>query len=190
MANKALIITFSEAIKAGSAFSSIKVTNPDGVRVNPLYKVINGKTLTLTRNGNYINGLTYTITLPTGSITDTAGNTINTYTSKFKIDTTKPTITSINPTNTATKVARNKAIKVTFNENIKASSSYWVELVASNGSKVSIKKSISGKVLTITHTARLAANTKYSLIIHTGAVTDATGNPVAARTFTFTTGRT
>jgi len=190
VANKALIITFSEAIKAGSAFSSIKVTNPDGVRVNPLYKVINGKTLTLTRNGNYINGLTYTITLPTGSITDTAGNTINTYTSKFKIDTTKPTITSINPTNTATKVARNKAIKVTFNENIKASSSYWVELVASNGSKVSIKKSISGKVLTITHTARLAANTKYSLIIHTGAVTDAAGNPVAARTFTFTTGRT
>jgi hypothetical protein len=84
-ANKALVITFSENIKAGSAFTSIKVTNPDGVKVNPLYKVINGKTLTLTRNGYYINGLTYTITLPKGSITDTAGNTINTYTSKFTI---------------------------------------------------------------------------------------------------------
>jgi hypothetical protein len=81
--NKAIVITFSENIKAGSAFSNIKVTNPDGVKVNPLYKVINGKTLTLTRNGNYINGLTYTITLPTGSITDTAGNAITTYTSKF-----------------------------------------------------------------------------------------------------------
>jgi hypothetical protein len=40
--------------------------------------------------GNYINGLTYTNTLPTGSITDTAGNTINTYTSKFKVDTPNP----------------------------------------------------------------------------------------------------
>ena len=85
VANKALVITFSENIKAGSAFTSIKVTNPDGVSVKPLYKVINGKTLTLTRNGNYINRLTYTITLPKGSITDTAGNTINTYTSKFTI---------------------------------------------------------------------------------------------------------
>jgi len=75
-ADKALVITFSENIKAGSAFSNIKVTNPDGVAVNPLYKVINGKTLTLTRNGYYINGLTYTTTLPTGSITDTAGNTL------------------------------------------------------------------------------------------------------------------
>jgi len=85
VANKAIVITFSENIKAGSAFTSIKVTNPDGVKVNPLYKVINGKTLTLTRNGNYLNRLTYTITLPKGSITDTAGNTINTYTSKFTI---------------------------------------------------------------------------------------------------------
>ncbi|NYB27517.1 MAG: Ig-like domain-containing protein [Methanobacteriaceae archaeon] len=190
VANKALVITFSEAIKAGSAFTSIKVTNPDGVAVKPLYKVINGKTLTLTRNGYYINGLTYTITLPAGSITDTAGNTLATaFTSKFIVDFVKPTITSINPTNTATKVARNKAIKVTFNENIKASSSYWIELVDSKGKSVKITKSISGKVLTINH-AKLVANTKYKLIIHTGAVTDKAGNPVAVKTYTFTTGKT
>ncbi|OPY22830.1 MAG: hypothetical protein A4E26_01138 [Methanobacterium sp. PtaU1.Bin097] len=89
------MITFSENIKAGSAFTNIKVTNPDGVAVNPLYKVINGKTLTLTRNGYYINGLTYTITLPTGSITDTAGNTLATaFTSKFTVDFAKPTVTA------------------------------------------------------------------------------------------------
>jgi parallel beta-helix repeat protein len=94
VANKAIVITFSENIKAGSAFTSIKVTNPDGVKVNPLYKVINGKTLTLTRNGYYINGLTYTITLPTGGITDTAGNTLATvFTSKFTVDFAKPTVT-------------------------------------------------------------------------------------------------
>jgi len=191
VANKALVITFSENIKAGSAFTSIKVTNPDGVKVNPLYKVINGKTLTLTRNGYYINGLTYTITLPTNSITDTAGNTLKTaFTSKFKIDTTRPKITNTNPKNRATKVARNKTIKITFNENIKASKTYWIELVASNGSKITIKKSIKGKVLTLTHTAKLKANTKYKLTIHTGAITDTAGNPVAAKTITFTTGNT
>jgi len=191
VANKALVITFSENIKAGSAFTSIKVTNPDGVKVKPLYKVINGKTLTLTRNGNYINGLTYTITLPTNSITDTAGNTLKTaFTSKFKIDTTRPKITNTNPKNRETKVARNKNIKITFNENIKASKTYWIELVASNGSKITIKKSIKGKVLTLTHTAKLKANTKYKLTLYTGAVTDTAGNPVAAKTFTFTTGNT
>ena len=94
VANRAIVITFSENIKAGSAFTSIKVTNPDGVAVNPLYKVINGKTLTLTRNGYYINGLTYTITLPTGSITDTAGNSITAFTSKFTVDFAKPTVTA------------------------------------------------------------------------------------------------
>ena len=190
VANKALVITFSENIKAGSAFTSIKVTNPDGVKVKPLYKVINGKTLTLTRNGNYINGLTYTITLPTGSITDTAGNPITAFTSKFKIDTTRPKITNTNPKNRATKVARNKTIKITFNENIKASKTYWIELVASNGSKITIKKSIKGKVLTLTHTTKLKANTKYKLTIHTGAITDTAGNPLAAKTITFTTGNT
>ncbi len=94
VADKALVITFSENIKTGSAFTNIKVTNPDGVSVNPLYKVINGKTLTLTRNGYYINGLTYTITLPTGSITDTAGNALSTFTSKFTVDFVKPTVTN------------------------------------------------------------------------------------------------
>jgi methionine-rich copper-binding protein CopC len=189
VANKALVITFSENIKAGSAFTSIKVTNPDGVKVKPLYKVINGKTLTLTRNGNYINGLTYTITLPTNSITDTAGNTITAYTSKFKIDTTRPKITSVNPANTATKVARNKNIKITFNENIKTSNNPRIELKTNNGTPVKTGKSINGKTLTITHT-KLKANTKYKLTIHTGAITDTAGNPLAAKTITFTTGNT
>jgi len=189
VANKALVITFSENIKAGSAFTSIKVTNPDGVKVKPLYKVINGKTLTLTRNGYYINGLTYTITLPTNSITDTAGNTITAFTSKFKIDTTRPKITSVNPANTATKVARNKNIKITFNENIKTSNNPRIELKTNNGTPVKTGKSINGKTLTITHT-KLKANTKYKLTIHTGAITDTAGNPLAAKTITFTTGNT
>ncbi|NYB27864.1 MAG: Ig-like domain-containing protein, partial [Methanobacteriaceae archaeon] len=40
-----------------------------------------------------------------------------------------------------------------------------------------------------THT-KLKTNTKYKLTIHTGAITDTAGNPLAAKTITFTTGNT
>jgi len=185
VANKALVITFSEAIKAGSAFTSIKVTNPDGVKVNPLYKVINGKTLTLTRNGNYINGLTYTITLPTGSITDTAGNTINTYTSKFKIDTTKPTITRVNPANNKIINLTNKAIVITFSENIKAGSAFTsIKVTNPDGVKVKpLYKVINGKTLTLTRNGNYINGLTYTITLPTGSITDTAGNTLKT-TFT------
>ena len=174
-ANKALVITFSEAIKAGSAFTSIKVTNPDGVKVNPLYKVISGKTLTLTRNGYYINGLTYTITLPTGSITDTAGNTLATaFTSKFKIDTTQPKITSVNPRNNSSGFSLTAPITITFSENILEGVN-WSKITMKNlntGKTVSFTKTKNGKTLTIKMTyTRLHKNT-YQIYIPTQAVKD------------------
>jgi methionine-rich copper-binding protein CopC len=177
-ANKALIITFSENIKAGSAFTNIKVTNQDGVSVKPLYKVINGKTLTLTRNGNYINGLTYTITLPTGSITDTAGNNINTFTSKFTVDTTKPKITSTNPKNNSSGFSLTAPITITFNENILEGVN-WSKITMKNlntGKAVSFTKTKNGKTLTIKMTSsRLHKNT-YQIYIPAETVKDNAGN--------------
>ena len=179
VANKAIVITFSENIKAGSAFTNIKVTNPDGVSVKPLYKVINGKTLTLTRNGYYINGLTYTITLPTGSITDTAGNTLKTaFTSKFKIDTTKPTITRVNPKNNSSGFSLTAPITITFNENILEGVN-WSKITMKNlntGKTVSFTKSRNGKTLTIKMiSSRLHKNT-YQIYIPAETVKDNAGN--------------
>lgn len=105
------------------------------------------------------------------------------------IDTTIPRMSNVDPKSGANKVARSKTIKVTFNENIKAGNKYWIELKTSSGKSVKINKSISGKVLYIKH-AKLAAKTKYKLYIHTSSITDKAGNPVAAKTYTFTTGRT
>ena len=191
-ANKAIVITFSENIKAGSVFTSIKVTNPDGVSVKPLYKVINGKTLTLTRNGYYINGLTYTITLPTGSITDTAGNTINTYTSKFKVDTTKPKITSVNPANNKVINTANKAIVITFNENIKAGSAF-TSIKVTNPDGVSVKplyKVINGKTLTLTRNGNYINRLTYTITLPKGSITDTAGNTINTYTSKFTIRRT
>jgi PKD repeat protein len=178
VANKALVITFSENIKAGSAFSIIKVTNPDGVSVNPLYKVINGKTLTLTRNGYYINGLSYTITLPTNSITDTAGNNINTFTSKFTVDTTKPTITSVNPTNNMVINVANRSLVITFSENIKAGSAFTsIKVTNPDGVKVKpLYKVIKGKTLTLTRNGYYINGLTYTITLPTGSITDTTGN--------------
>ena len=186
-ANKALVITFSENIKAGSAFTSIKVTNPDGVKVNPLYKVINGKTLTLTRNGYYINGLTYTITLPTGSITDQAGNGITAFTSKFKVDTTKPTITSVNPTNNMVINVANKAIVITFSENIKAGSAFTsIKVTNPDGVKVNpLYKVINGKTLTLTRNGYYINGLTYTITLPTGSITDTAGNTINTYTSKF-----
>jgi outer membrane protein assembly factor BamB/methionine-rich copper-binding protein CopC len=192
MVNKAIVITFSENIKAGSAFTSIKVTNPDGVSVKPLYKVINGKTLTLTRNGNYINGLTYTITLPTGSITDTAGNALSTFTSKFKVDNTKPTVTTVNPTNNKIINMVNKAIVITFSENIKAGSAFTsIKVTNANGVKVNpLYKVINGKTLTLTRNGNYINGLTYTITLPTGSITDTAGNAITTYTSKFTTRNT
>jgi len=192
MVNKAIVITFSENIKAGSAFTSIKVTNPDGVSVKPLYKVINGKTLTLTRNGNYINGLTYTITLPTGSITDAAGNALSTFTSKFKVDNAKPTVTSVNPANNKVINMANKAIVITFSENIKAGSAFTsIKVTNANGVKVNpLYKVINGKTLTLTRNGNYINGLTYTITLPTGSITDTAGNAITPYTSKFTTRRT
>jgi hypothetical protein len=91
--------------------------------------------------------------------------------------------------NGATKVARNKTITVTFNENIKTGSNYSkITLKSSTDKTITIPKSISGKILTIKHSSLLAAKTKYTLTIYSGCVFDLAGNPVTAKTITFTTG--
>ncbi|NYB26034.1 MAG: Ig-like domain-containing protein [Methanobacteriaceae archaeon] len=181
VANKALVITFSENIKAGSAFTNIKVTNPDGVSVNPLYKVINGKTLTLTRNGYYINGLTYTITLPTGSITDTAGNALSTFTSKFTVDFVKPTVTSVDPANNKIINVANKALVITFSEAIKAGSAF-TSIKVTNADGVSVDplyKVINGKTLNLTRNGYYINGLTYTITLPTGSITDTAGNTLA-----------
>ena len=184
-ANKIITVTFNEAIKEGSNFW-IELKNSSGTAVS-IAKSINGKVLTITPASNLTESL-YTLYIHTGAVTDLAGNPVALTTSKFSVG-SSPTITSTNPTNGATKVARNKTITITFNENIKPGSNYSkITLKASNGTTITITKSISGKVLNITHSSKLAANTKYTLTIYSGSVTDTAGNPVATKTVTFTTG--
>jgi predicted deacylase len=99
-------------------------------------------------------------------------------------DTAAPIITAIDPANGAFNLASTKVIKVTCSENIKAGN-MWIELVHSNGAKIPYTTSINGNILTITPTNPLPQS-KYTLIIHTGTVTDLSGNPTALSVSTFT----
>ncbi|MCE7698030.1 MAG: Ig-like domain-containing protein [Methanobacterium paludis] len=103
-------------------------------------------------------------------------------------DNISPTVTNVDPTNTATNVAITKVITVNFSEPIEMGSN-WIEL-QNNGTNVSINKSINGNVLTITPVDALNKSTTYTLLIHTGSVTDLAGNNVVPCVSRFTTDST
>jgi transglutaminase-like putative cysteine protease len=122
----------------------------------------------------------------TNSTTSASSTTTSSNNSSTISDVLAPTVKSVDPVNKAVSVAVDKVIKVTFSESIKSGSG-WIELVTSNGTVVPITWSISGKVLTVTPSSSLSKGIKYLLLIHTGSVTDLTGNKVAAYVSCFTT---
>jgi hypothetical protein len=105
---------------------------------------------------------------------------------KTGYDYTSPTITSINPVNSATNVPRDKSITITFNEAIKAGNLNIV-LKSSNGVVIPTKKSINANKLTISHSALLTPKTLYKIFLNTGSVTDLTGNSLQTKVMSFTT---
>ena len=94
-----------------------------------------------------------------------------------------PKIVSSNPASNAVYVPTNQVITITFNKLITAGTR-WIELKNSNGILIPITISISGNVLTITHP--VLGYSKYSLMLHTGSITDRTGNNLAVCGFSFT----
>ena len=94
-------------------------------------------------------------------------------------------ISSINPANNSINVPMNKTIKITFNNTIK-SGSKWIGLKNSKGTLIPINTSITGKILTIN--PNLLNYGRYTLILHTGSVTDLSGNNITYWTSTFMVG--
>jgi hypothetical protein len=87
-----------------------------------------------------------------------------------------PTIVSSNPANKAINVKTNQVITVTFSKTITAGS-LLIDLKKSNGTSIPLIFTINGTVLTINHPV-LSYGT-YSLSLHTGSLTDLSGNKLA-----------
>ena len=111
------------------------------------------------------------------SAVDSNNNWSPIYTETYTLDTTAPTVASVDPANGTVKVPSDKVIKITFNEPVKAGN-LWIELKNNAGTAIPFTTFISSRVLTITPTTLLTAN-KYTLTLHTGSVTDLAGNSLA-----------
>lgn len=97
-----------------------------------------------------------------------------------------PNIISSDPTNKAVNVARDKTITITYNQDIQMGTGF-IELKNSAGGAVPITTSITGSVLTIDPDVLLEPGTKFILYLHTGCVTDLSGNPTSSASSSFST---
>jgi Transglutaminase-like enzymes, putative cysteine proteases len=171
--NKVIKVTFSESIKSGTNSIELKTSGGKSVAFTTS---INGNTLTIKPKNNLTPGTQYTLLIHSGSVTDLSGNKyLYAGSTTFKTYSTAPTIKSTDPSNSAVNVAVNKVIKVTFSKSIKSGTNS-IELKTSSGKSVAFTTSISGSVLTIKPKNNLTPGTQYTLLIHSGSVTDLSGN--------------
>lgn len=195
-----ITITFSEAVLNPGA---VLISNAEyGDATNKTNQVLDaaGKVLTISRNdgGKWGTGLTYTLTIPLGNITDIAGNEMaGVYTFTFTVtsDGTAPTISSVSPANGAVDVPLNSALIINFSEPITLVGDpyqdYKIEIInLSNNGAVAFKAVASDKKVTLTRPdgSRWSAKTQYRIKIHPGAVKDAMENPYTNdQQYSFTT---
>ncbi len=182
-ADKIMTITFNEDIKAGTDW--IELVNSSGTAI-PFTTNITGNILTITPTTDLAESR-YKLMLHSGCVTDLAGIPLAGKSITFSVG-SSPTITATNPVDGATNVSTAKTLTVTFDQAIRKSSTFWVELVDSLGTPVTYTSYIIGSnMLVIKPTSDLATNTTYKLKLHTGCVTDLAGNPLAGTSISFTT---
>jgi len=187
--NKVIKITFNKKIYSGSAYSQITLKNSSNT-VIPIKTSIIGNVLTITKSSGTFAGGLYTLTLPVNSIVDENNTSmLNDYTTKFTVDSTPPTITSMTPAKNAVNVAVNSNITVNFSKPIKIGPGA-ISIKSSSGKVIAItnyKIINGGKTLVLYHTANFAKGTKYTIYFQNGSITDMANNYLAAYSSSFTT---
>ncbi len=103
------------------------------------------------------------------------------------IDTTAPTLSSVNPVNAATGVAVGSNLVFTFSEDVRKDAAIEVRTGSDTVSPVSASATVSGKILTIDPTANLSNSTHYHVTFASGSIHDLFGNSYAGTTYDFTT---
>ena len=187
---KIMTVTFNEPIEAGSGYSNISMLNTNENSSKDIITSISGNTLTITPTYNWLQFVTYILTIPANSITDLSGNSLaSDYTTSFTCnnvtDTTPPTVASIDPANNSTNVPTAKAITTTFSEPIQTGTAYNnIEVMNTvTNTAQTITKTISGNTLTITSPNNWTLGTGYTITIPANSITDLSGNGLT-NTFT------
>lgn len=184
-------VTFSEIVDASTLNTSTFTLKQGSTSVTGSVTCA-GTVATFTPAVSLTGNTVYTCTLTTG-VKDVSGNAMAAgYTWSFTIavpvDVTPPTVTSVNPGNSATGVAVNTAITAMFSEAINSSLiTSFTFLVKQGATGVSGTVTYSGTTATFTPSAALTGNTVYTCTITTG-VKDIAGNAMTSDyTWSFTT---
>ncbi len=193
-----ILLTFSEAVQRGAGLIELHSGSATGPVVAS-YEAststslsVLGKTLTINPIADLGNGTHYFVTLASGSIQDTAGNSYAgtsayDFTTVAAVDTTSPTVVNFSPSVAATGVGISSDIVLTFSEAVQRGAGL-IELhggsatgtvVASYDASTSTNLSVSGNTLTINPTADLANGTHYFVTFASGSIHDTAGNSYA-----------
>ncbi len=198
-ANSNIILTYSEAVQAGTG--NITITPSGGaaitIAVTDVQVSIAGAVVTINPTNDLAVSTTYTLTIPAGAFMDAAGNKTAEITLSFStaaaLDTTAPSFDSSSsvPVADATDFPANSNIILTYSEPVQAGTGN-ITITPSGGAAITIavgdaQVSIAGAVVTINPTNDLAVSTTYTLTVPAGAFMDAAGNMTAELILSFST---
>lgn len=196
-----LYLTFDQAVKAGAG--NIVLTNgADDTRtisVSDASQVtFSGNVLKIHPKFYMVAGTTYHVTYPVGAIKTATGNDVaavsDASTFSFKavgtVDHTAPNLTSTAPVNGATGIVGNH-MTLSFDEVVQAGSG---SIVFSNGSDTrsvaiddTTQVKFNGGRVSITLATPLQDNSRYTVKLASGVITDLYGNAYAGTSTSFTT---
>ncbi len=189
-----ITLTFSEWIKGNyNKFARIyRASDNTLVESVNLWGTGNDKTITINPASNLANSTTYYLLVDTAGIADFGGRAYVgfttasdfTFTTSPGADVTAPTVSSFSPTNSATGVATNANLIVTFSETVQAvtgkdivvrqsPSAAVLETIPANDTS---RVTISGSQVTVNPTSTLNSGSTYYVLIDSGAFRDTTGN--------------
>ena len=191
-----LVVAFNEAVVLGTGNITIKnLTDATQVviAVTDVSQVsLSGVTLTINPTVDLLPSKSYAIQIDAGAVTDMATNAFAGITddttwnfATVVPDVTPPTVTTFSPATSATGVAINTNLVVTFSEAIALGTGNItiINLTNATQSVIAVTDSsqvaLSGSTLTINPTADLANSKNYAIRMDAGAVKDLSNNPFA-----------
>jgi hypothetical protein len=153
------------------------------------------RVVTINPSANLAVDTLYTVRLIGGAtaIRDTAGNTLVATTWTFRTG-PAPSVTGRTPASAAVNVARGANVTATFSEAMTASTIVAANVSVRLGTTTTgtviagvVTYNATTRVMTFNPTPTLAANTQYTVRL-TAGMRDASGNPLPATQWSFTTG--
>ena len=180
--------TFSEAMDP-TTINSVSFTFKQGAIAVPGTITYSGVNAVFTPASNLLNNTLYTATINTAA-KDLAGNElliahIWSFTTGAAADTTRPTVTLVNPVDVATNVPVNSAVHATFSKSMDpltiSTATVTLTYSASPGTEVTgvVTYDALSRIATFTPSSALSTNTLYTATITTG-VMDLAANTLAS----------